>query len=224
MGNYRTFVDSLLAHVPWLRQQYGEAFTTGFLALLADVIEEAANQAMKARFVLSDTVPDDALPHIGENVQLERYPLDTIDTYKARLAEAFTIWSQAGTRQGVLAALAASGFPGAQLIEDHEWDRQPKPYWSQFWIVFPDGTHNVTPSTAAYGDPGLRYGNGVLYGVQGITGEEIEGLRALAKKWKRAASILREMIFTDGGITYGTGASYGEPGLTYGGTQVVVGG
>lgn len=222
--NYKSFVITLLAGIQWARSHYGERLT-GTIALLTDTLAEGANQAVKARFdspYRGHNPPPDALPYIGQNKNIERYIADTDITYKGRLLQAFSLWSQAGTKQAVLRALAAYGQPLAQLYEDKDWARPPKPYWSQFWILFPSGTHTVTPGTETFGG-GATYGSGVVYGASGITADEVDALRRLVKKWKRSASICREFIFEGVGSSYGGGPTYGD-GTLFGGESAVIGG
>lgn len=220
MATYRSYTANLLAGLQWARAHYGQRLTEGLFALLSDLIAEGANQATKARS--ESTAPLDALPRIGQNKNLERYFADTDDTYRDRLLHAFSLWQQAGTKQAVEAALDAFGYPDAQVFEDADWHRPPQPYWSQFWIVFPYGTHTVSPAANTYG-PTINYGEGYLYGVTGITPEEVSGLRRLVHKWKPSRSICREFIFANGPI-YGTGLTYGASGLVYGGGSAIISG
>jgi len=205
MATFRSYTAKLLAGVQWARSFYGERFTEGFIALFADTLAEASNQAVKARFEGASTYPLDALPQSGANKELERYDGDTDATYKQRLLAAFSIWQQAGTPQAVEAALDAFGYPAAVVWEDAEWVRPPQPWWSQFVVVFPVGTHPVIPTTQVYGD-GSVYGDGQLYGISGITATEVDGIRRLVRKWKRSASICRWLIFEVSGT--GTGPTF----------------
>lgn len=63
-------------------------------------------QAVKERF--PTTCSDDALDHVGDTMQLERYPGETNDTYRARLSEAFDAHSWAGTAKGIQDQLTAA--------------------------------------------------------------------------------------------------------------------
>lgn len=221
MSTHRSYTEELQAGLRWAKAFFGVRLT-GTIALHADLIAEGVRQAIRAR--AASVAPIDAYPRIGANTNIERFANDTDATYKDRLGKAFSIWQQAGTKQGLVRALAAFGFPGAIVVEDKDWDRPPKPYWSQFWVVLPLGTHSVTTSTAVYGD-GHTYGQtDFLYGVQGITTVQVDGLRRLVRKWKASRSICREFIFESGGVVYGTSHTYGEAGLFYGGTPVFFGG
>lgn len=215
---FRDYVQRLMAAIGWARGYYGERMA-GYIALLADMNSGGADAAVKQRF--ENHCAPDALARIGENKNLERYYADTDATYRARLLRAFSLWQEAGTKQAVERALAAYGYPGAVVYEDADWHRPPQPYWSQFWILFPAGTHSVLPTTLTYG-AGVTYGSGALYGVTGITAVEVDGLRRIVQKWKPSRSICRSFIFVTGGIVYGDGHTYGD-GSVYGGTHVEVG-
>jgi len=204
--NYVTWVGKLLAGVRWARGLWGERLTLGYFALFADLLAEGARQANHARWTRS--CHDDALGAIGITRDIERYFNDSPTQYRGRLARAFEIHEEDGTEPGVDAALAEFGFGAAQVYEDWQWHRPPQPWWSQGWIWFPAGSHSVTKTTQTYGD-GSNYGDGDLYGVQGITLAEVDGLRRLVKKHKRASFIFREFIFEITGVTYGTGVLYG---------------
>lgn len=224
-ANYRAYVEQLTAGIQWLRNEWGAKFS-GTIALLADMVSEGTNQAIKARFVTSDTFPADALPYVGNNTDLERFIADTDDTYKARLARSFELQSQRGTKQLLEFMLSEAGYPGARVLEDAVFKAFPQPWWSQFVVWFPEGTHTVQIGTATYGD-GTVYGaapigTGTLYGIKGVTAGQIGELRQLILKWKRPASVCRYMLFVIDGNVYGDGSHYGDPGLVYGGVSVQI--
>jgi hypothetical protein len=209
--NFRQYVGKLLAGVRWARAPWGQRLTVGLFGLFSDLNAEGARQANRAR--LTDGSHDDALGEIGRTRDIERYTNDSPATYRGRLARAFEIHAEDGTRQAVEKALAEFGFPSARVYEDWQWHRPPQPWWSQGWILFPAGSHGVSRTTQTYGD-GSNYGEpGKLYGLTGITAGEIDGLRRLVKRRKRAAFIFRSLIFANGS-TYGTGVLYGG-GATY---------
>lgn len=209
--NYRTWVGKLLAGVRWARGAWGEKLTVGFFGLFADLIAEGTREANHARWTRYSN--DDALGEIGKTRDIERYYNDSPTQYRGRLARAFPIHETDGTDYAVELALDEFGFPDAVVYEDWEWHRPPQPWWSQGWIFFPAGSHAVTKTTQTYGD-GSNYGDGDLYGVQGITLAEVDGLRRLVKRRKRAGFVFREFIFEISGVTYGTGVLYGG-GATY---------
>lgn len=226
MASFRQYVEQLTAGIQWLRNEFG-AKLSGTIALLGDMVSDGANQAIKARFVSSDTFPADALPYVGNNTDLERFIVDTDDTYKARLANSFALNAQHGTRQIVLFMLSEAGWPDAELLEDEVYKAQPQPWWSQFVIMFPEGTHPVTVGSAVYGSGGFRYGDAslgsaLIYGMSGITIARLNEIIRIVLKWKRPASVCRYLLFVVDGDVYGTGLMYGDPGLEYGGEKVQV--
>ncbi len=226
MASYRAYVERLASGIQWLVNEYG-AKLSGTIALLADMVSEGTNQAVKARFVRSDTCPSDALPYIGNNADLERFIADTDATYKARLANSFEINSQHGTIQIIEFMLSEAGWPDAEVLEDEVYKAQPQPWWSQNVLHFPEGSHPVIVGTAVYGEPGLKYGDvpagsGALYGMSGITSAQLSEIKRILLKWKRPASIFRYILFVVDGNIYGDGSMYGDPGLVYGGEKVQV--
>lgn len=230
MSTHIQYTAKLTAGIGWLRAHFGER-AAGWIALAHDLAAQAANDALKARH--AEHAPEDALALIGGNNQIDRYPLDTADMFRARLLRAFAQHEQGGTRQAILAELAdfaigvtMSGLlklDGAVLAEDWEYPADPQPWWSQFWIFLPPGTHPVQGTTHAYGD-GDAYGDSseFIYGVSGIDALDVAALRRLVRKWKRATSILRAFVFVVSGEIYGVGGNlFGQSGLTYGDAGVV---
>lgn len=218
MATFRSYTTELLATITWARGYYGERLT-GWIALMSDLISDGATAATQARF---DTyAPDDALPYIGDNKQIERYAIDTTATYRARLLRGFSTWEMAGTRAAIVTQFRAAGYPDAQIYEPKDWPSRPVVgYTSQFWVVIPDAT-GVSSAPFAYGS-GPTYGDGHFYGgITGLTAAQIAALRALLRKWKRSTTICREIIFHEGGILYGTGHTYGD-GSVYGGTSASI--
>lgn len=225
--NYRSYVSRLLAGVRWAAGYYGSRLTVGFFGLLADLVAEGTREANHARFTRYSH--DDALGEIGNTRDIQRYYNDTPIQFRSRSARAFELHAEDGTDIAVEKALGEFGFPDAVVYEDWEWHRPPQPWWSQGWIYFPAGSHSVAKTSVTYGD-GTTYGTGTLYGVVGITAGEVDGLRRLVKRRKRAAFIFREFIFGlyDGlgnavphygtGVLYGGGSFYGSPT-----SQVIIG-
>jgi hypothetical protein len=225
MSTHIRYVAKLTAGIGWLRAHYGER-AAGWIALAHDQLAQGATDALKTRH--AKLAPYDALGYIGESLRIARYPRDTVAMFRRRLLRAFPQHEQGGTRQAVLDELAefaigVSGLllKGAILLEDWEYPADPQPWWSQFWIFFPPGTHPVVATTQEYGD-GSLYGDGDVYGVEGIEAIDVAALRALVRAWKRASSILRAFVFVVSGEVYGVGGNvYGQTGLVYGTTELV---
>lgn len=97
---------------PWLLQPAGAAWLKG-LGLSLDDCVIRAKDAVKASFPL--LAPVDALPIIGQEVNMPRGAAESVADYRARLADAWNLWQYAGTAYGMLIILAAAGFPHVVL-------------------------------------------------------------------------------------------------------------
>ncbi len=91
-ANWREHFAGLMPS--WLSGYWGERFV-GVHALMADVLSEAAAEALKARWIREDTFPLDALAAKGFDRNLPRYPYETDAQYKARLDAAWATWPTA---------------------------------------------------------------------------------------------------------------------------------
>ena len=69
---------------PWMVGPVGELWTSA-LGFWFDMQAEAAVQAVKAAQLRSDTFHVSALPLIGNERQMPRYPIETDDQYNLRL-------------------------------------------------------------------------------------------------------------------------------------------
>jgi hypothetical protein len=123
------------------------------------------------------TFPVESLSPKGNERQIERYPGDTDEIYKERVAGAWVAWSQAGTVPGMLSQLTAAGFD-AEIKECRDWD------WdgdtanrSRFWVIL----HNTGWTPRLWGD-GHVWGVGV-WGVDAPI-EEVNLLVRIVMKWK----------------------------------------
>lgn len=191
----------------WLRGPYGRVLTATLGAAI-DALVDATKQAVKARHVA--TAPDDALEALGADRLLERYPIESNATYRARLAAAWDAWEFAGSKQGILAALAAAGYPDAQLFTWRDfapWAPTPhEAWWSAFWIDVP--THPFA-SDGLWSDPGtwddtVPGHNGAPPGPgtwdSDATVGEVAAVRGGVRKWKPAHEIcvaIRFLVGTD---------------------------
>lgn len=215
MAAIRTFRAYLEAiSPPWLAGKVGSYFVGTAIGLMEDIIGDAALYAYKAPLIGRRDSPDDALYYAGKSRNIEQYPGETAARYRARLLGAWTAWVEAGTKAGLLSQLSKFGYPGAVIYEDKDWERQPKPWWSQFWIFLPEGTHSFTAPPIC-GD-GSVCGSGVQCG---ITGDQavLRGLRRIANKWRPAHVLCREYVVEVAGPTCGTGPVCGD-GSTAGGS------
>jgi hypothetical protein len=131
--NYREFVRRISP--PWLRDFYGERFVGMVNGLMADLISEGASQAIKAHLLLSDTSPPDALPSIGDERNMPRYPSETDAQYRDRLHGAWDAWEFAGNEDGtgtggIIGQLNAFGLANVTILPAvNEDPRVERPAW-----------------------------------------------------------------------------------------------
>jgi hypothetical protein len=233
VATYQEFVRELSP--TWGRGFWGSRFIGMLWAVPADVIGVALTQAIKAPWLhRGGQQPADALPLLGGERNMPRYPVETTAQYQERLRGAWFAWEYAGTKAAIESQYAAAGYPDARVYEPRrqhsqtldwhgDWEREPLDYWSQFWVFFPQGSHGFSPPPTI-GDPGLTIGDeDLLIGATG-TYAEVRLLRGLVNKWRPAHVICRELILELTGATIGTGHVIGEPGLVIGGEQLTLGG
>ncbi len=225
MANYREWMEEIATGIAWaFPGTLGERFL-GVLALIADTIAEGASEGIRAPWLQTHTpVPADALIELGAEYNMPRYPGESNATYLARLQGKWDAWEFAGHESAILSQLAAFGLPGAIIKTPRDWPTRPPvlhpvtgtPWWSQFWVLMPEGTHSV-------GGP-RHYADGSTYGAPldpFVYGADVSpafaaGVTALLRQWKPGHVVCAQVIFANGAI-YGTGDNYGDPGLVYGG-------
>lgn len=199
-NTYENWQPSQLAP-PWLQKPRGKELN-GVLGLAKDQIVDAVKWAIKARFVL--LCPPDALDHLGFERLIERYPVDTIDSYRARLAAAWETWTYAGTSRGMLAAFHAAGFDSVNLYDVHTgpgdfgtWPPDANPAnWSRFWIELYPGANDFAFlhwRNTRWGEAGLKWGDGHAWGIT-ATRAHVAWVRSIARKWKPAHTICAGII------------------------------
>lgn len=191
---------------PELLEKWGSYLIGGGLGFPSDTLGEAARIAYLAPLIGRAESPDDALPYAGADRNMEAYPGEAAATYRTRLLDAWNAWVEAGTKAGLDAQLSWFGYPDAVIYEDKDWTREPQPWWSQFWIFLPEGTHTFTAAPVC--------GGGAVCGTTahcGITGDDatIRGLRAIANKWRPAHVLCRSYVVEVTAPTCGTGVLCG---------------
>lgn len=214
--NHVDWVALLHQGIGWARGFWAERFFGVTQGLLADWITEGAREAVRARFP-SYAAPD-ALEEIGRETGLARLSVESVAQYRARLRQRWPICEQRGTRQGMLAALAAyasaSGlFSASHFVEEWEWENPPS-YWSRWWVILLGPEHTIPVSVSPMG-------TGVMGTVTmgGDTPPEVvRTLRGLLGSTKRASGI-GTVVITDGDQVMGL-AVMGV--ATMGGTEMRV--
>ena len=97
----------------------------GMVGLTFDLLAEGSAQALKAPWLREKSSPDDALPPVGDERMMPRYPADTNSTYRTRLADAWEAWQYAGAGTAIARQFNDAGFDSVQVIEASNNDERP---------------------------------------------------------------------------------------------------
>ncbi len=170
--------------------------------------------------------PDDALARLGADAQLERSPIDTAATYRARIAAAWEVHGWAGTPYGYAYALSLTSaqIRGARFVAQYQWTPPDglTALWSRFWVLVWTGALTVGRFTvgpwATVGGQASPFGllvvgdfvvgDGSTVGSDMTVAQLGEIRRALAK-WKNARDRVPALKLASGAIV-------GTPGLIVG--------
>lgn len=196
MANNRDMVVALSS--TWMQGPNGEAFCGLCIGLCADALAEGASQALRLPWTNDPAQPDDALPLLASERALPIYAGELTATHRLRLADAWTTYSVAGDETSIESQLALAGYAG-QVVFFPGLDGpngQPAPYWSQFWILFPHGTHPVTSEGFPWDS--FDWDDGSAWGPIGYTESFSSTLHGIVRKWKPGHWICRGFIFENG--------------------------
>ncbi len=184
---------------PWMVGPVGELWTSA-LGFWFDMQAEAAVQAVKAAQLRSDTFHVSALPLIGNERQMPRYPIETDDQYNLRLRGAFGTWAKAGNFQAIIDQLAIIGLTaeiweqgqnGPSPLQDSaaiwDWDDDTA-NWSRFFVVI-----TGHPYTERVWDDGWTYDDGGTWGSD-ATVEDVQLVQSIVTHWKKAATVYPHII------------------------------
>jgi Phage tail protein (Tail_P2_I) len=183
---------------PWLQRRFGAAWMRVH-GRAKDLLVDATRQAIKARFV--GLCPADALEYIGRDRLLERYPVDTDDSYRARLAAAWEAWLFGGTERGVRAALEAAGFGSVTIYTTQSPGYPPDAdaaNWSRFWVeLAPPFPPYVAWEAVLFG--AAPTGSGQLFGAGWTWGStatvaDVSFVRSIIRKWKPAHAVCAQIL------------------------------
>lgn len=218
---YREWFRRIL-RTPWARQGAGEKLV-GACGLLLDQTMETVHQSVRAAWV-GDTVGPafDALSVAASELSLPRYPRESWDQHHARTQRAWEDWPYAGHETSIAFQLEDAGFSGVNFYYAADWPTAGRAdWWSQFWALFPAGTHTVTASAPIVGT--FTVGDGTIVGPVGLEPTDLQAMRSIIKKFKPAHYICAGIIFEISGWTVGTGHTVGDVGLVVGGENAIVG-
>lgn len=202
MGNFRDYVAS------WLPRPWANSLSSGWFGvhhgLTGDLFAQAFTNALRMPWLKDPKSPDDVLPIIANERGLQQYPGETALSHRLRLIKAWESYAFAGSATEIEAQLVAYGYPGKVTFlpgRDGPYG-QPAPYWSQFWIRFPAGTHPVTSEGPPWDT--FNWDQGALWGPVGYSVEFAATLHAIVNKWKPVDWICRGFIFEFGTATWDT--------------------
>ena len=202
-----TFREIVFALSPsWLRAKYGERFIGLNEGLGADLIAEGASQALKAPWLKTDTSPNDALPSIGDEREIERTPGETDPKYRERLYDAWDLWGEAATVLFAKNALAPFGIPDSSvtLVANYQWNPDPNStHWSRWWVFI---SNPPTFALATWGGavPG-NWGAGPYTWGSSATQQDIFSILRILRDWKSAHEIGVDVILGFNATVWGIG-------------------
>lgn len=223
----------MVAHiVPTLFQgPYGERLAGYVIGLMADQMADGASFALMAPWIQRDEFPSDAAAPLGRESNFEAYAGEATGPYIARIRRRWDDWPFAGDESSIVGQLAAAGYPGCEVrfytARPGPHGEDP-PYWSQFWVYFPPGTHPIqipTRRVAQFnvgagivgGHPyvgGFNVGE-MTVGPIGLTAAFYSTLRGIVRKWKPGHWVCRGFVFgfvgsKVGEFNVGTGTVAGD--------------
>lgn len=218
MADSTSFVDFLIdAAPPWLKRRWGARYLT-VIGLLYDAYREAAEAAVRARYVRY--TPPDALPEAGTHYSIERLVGETDEGYRGRLRRAFPSHRQGGSATGLQARLHEAGYTTATVVEAHDWSVDDGGSWARYWVV----VEQPHPFSVAelWSDPGTWGDGGVWLDLS--PKEQADQIRRLTRKWGQGAHAQPvSLIVVLSGELWGSpsGGTWGDAG-TWGGSAEYV--
>ena len=215
----------------FLQGYYSRAFGGG-VGYFKDWYVEVALVGVRSRFCLQ--CPPDALAYHGDERGLFRYTGDSDDDYRARINNAWYLWTFGGTAWGIVNQLNSAGFPNVIIYENWQWLGFPPsispithaPYavgaeWWRFHVQIVDTTDLFGGVSWKWGELLSRsWGDGKLWGFTHVPDNWSQVL-PLIKKWKPAHTILASLdIVLDGWAYAESELTWGS--FTWGGTVIRV--
>lgn len=203
----------------FLGENMGERFIL-YLGLLQDEVAQATVEAGEVAWLLEPNSPDDVLPLVGSERNMERYPVETASGYRARLHDAWDSWTFAGNPSVLNSQIQLFGYPNAIVKERQDWpSKQPThypltfdhplalfdtdavlfddgyPYWSIFWLRVPLSDHDVD-GPLHFDDGSVFNGADTCFDMSGPgQGVMVRSACRLLNKWRPAHVIAGSIIF-----------------------------
>jgi hypothetical protein len=192
-GTYFKYIQEISP--PWLLGPFGAGFQQS-QGMMADVALAALVEAVLQRFA-SRSAPD-ALARAGDDRGLVRFKNEDAERFRARVRSAWRDAEKAGTKQGLVDALAAGGFT-AQVYEAWEVSSD-KPASEHFWFWV------YLPKPNPYRMLDGTWGSGGLWGDGGAwddpVGADKEALISTVKKYKPAHAKCGGIVVALAGFTW----------------------
>lgn len=174
---YAAYLPSLL------RGPLAGPWGSRWLGAVGAMLDGALDGALDAGTLVGPLrAPVDALALLGEDRALEQLPSEGDADYRARLVAAWDLWTTAGTRAALEAAITQCGLAGTiYLPADWSPDNPPRAGWSQWWIY---ATTHPWTDDGTWGDAGTWDDGGTW--DSSATPEEVARVRRLLRTWTNA--------------------------------------
>lgn len=195
--SYLGFVEEILSGIEWA-QAYVARRWFGLYGVFASGIAQAHRQTFLNVIPGHPEQPRDALDQMGVDRRLIYYPGENVDLWENRILNVWDGNYYAATPDRILEAVDEWGsalYPDSwvngqcYIDEDPDWAvRIPR-----FEIYMPRSL-TLWDLPLSYGDPGLVYGTGNVYGSS-ANGVHISLLKKTIRKYKRSSSKARVVVY-----------------------------
>jgi hypothetical protein len=197
----------------WMRRRWGTAWNY-VVGLAKDMVAAAAAVAVKARY--PSTAPPDALPIMVTDSDIVPAYNEPIDVTRRRIRDRWRTAMSAGTVPGMLADLAAAGYPHAWIAERVGGDER---WWTFRVTMAPPFPFDPAWIPKLKYDGGAVYDGGWTYVFAGPPAEDLRMLDIVRRRKPTRCHLLSISLVLDGaiyddpnGYTYDGGLAYAEVG------------
>ncbi len=201
---YLDYISALTNGVQVFASEPGNGFVGTLFAVMANTIAQGLSEAFASPLLTRAEQPTDALPRLAAERMMPRYPSETAAQHQARLIGAWDAYQYAGHKTAIVSQLEAAGFVGtdedpvtiytpATLVKEPLLDMNGDPWWSQFWVYFPYGSHPVTEPAVTWGS--FNWGDGTIWGPPVEPATVFATIRGIIRKWKPVDWVCHGIIF-----------------------------
>ena len=199
----------------WLQAPVGAAFGAA-MGGEKDLELSSMKAAVKSGF--ASIAPADALPGLGADVALQRSTLDTDASYRVRILGAWDTWGLAGTRAGILAAMALVGYPHAGAFGPRDWHHDDDAArWARLWVCIVP----LAPIALRRWADGWTWGDAGTWGST-ATLDTVRTLTATVRQWKSARTLAWIHVSFDHEVYWGPYTMEWGSGWRWGDTPAVI--